>query len=54
MGKKIDEATTSMQKQASEAMDATQEQAAQAKAALGTAMEEKGKELQGDGEKPAH
>jgi hypothetical protein len=44
MGKKVDEATTSMQKEASGAMDAAQEQAAQAKAASGAALEEKAKE----------
>jgi uncharacterized lipoprotein len=48
MGKKIDEAAESMQKQVSEAAEATQEQAAETRAEIGAALEEKGKEMQGE------
>lgn len=49
MGKKIDEATESVQKETEKAVEATQEQAAETKAALGAKLEEKAKEMQGDG-----
>jgi len=51
MGKKIDEAAESIQKETAKAVEATQEQTAEAKAELGAALEEKAKEMQGDGAK---
>jgi hypothetical protein len=48
MGKQIDEAADSIQTQVEETAQAAGEQAAEAKAELGAAMEAKGKEMQGD------
>lgn len=46
MGKQIDEAAESIQKQVEETAEAASERAAEAKAQLGAALEEKAKEMQ--------
>jgi predicted solute-binding protein len=51
MGKKVDEAVESAEEQVSESVEAAQKQAAETKAELGTAMEEKGKEMREEAEK---
>jgi len=45
-GKQIDEATETLKNKAAEAAKATQEQAAETKAAVGEALEKTGKEMQ--------
>ena len=52
-GQKIDETVEAAQAQVSEAVEATEKHAAEAKAGLGAAMEEKGKEMQEGTEKPS-
>ena len=51
MGKKVDQAVESAEEQVSEVAEAARKQAAETKAALGTAMEEKGKEMKEEAEK---
>jgi len=48
MGKQIDKAAETIQKEVADAGEATREQAAEAKAELGAALEEKAKQMQGD------
>ena len=50
MGKKVDEAAETARQEVTEAVEATQEQAAEAKAQLGTAMKDKGEEMQKEAE----
>lgn len=49
MGKKIDETAESIKQEAGKAAEATQEKADETKAAVGAALEETGKEMQGEG-----
>lgn len=51
MGKKVDEAVESAQEQVSESVEAAHKQADETKVELGTAMEEKGKEMKEEAEK---
>jgi len=48
MGKQIDEAAKTIQKDVADAAEATREKAAETKAELGAALEEKAKQMQGD------
>jgi hypothetical protein len=49
MGKKIDEAAESVKEEAATAAEATEAKVDETKAELGAAMEEKAKEMQGEG-----
>jgi len=48
MGKQIDEAAKTIQKDVADAAEATREKAAETKAELGAALEKKAKQMQGD------